>query len=895
MPFGGSRNRALIHSLARERKKTRNSSTSFDLTLSLPLSKKQDDVPREFWVSFHGLPRVDRLRDLRTARIGRLSSFVGTVTRTSEVRPELFLGAFRCLECGAAVRGVEQHFKYTEPLVCPAPACGNRRSWSLVKEESTFVDWQRLRVQESADEVPAGSLPRTIEVVLRGDVVERARAGDSVVFVGDLVAVPDVAAISAPGERIEARSAGPQGAGGGGQDGGVTGPRFLGVRELTYRLAFLACSVEDAAARDGGAAASGADNATNADGSAVLTTPDDVLASLTDAEAADLEAMRANPRAYADLARSIAPGVRGHDDVKRSVLLQLLGGVHKTTADGASLRGDINVAIVGDPSTAKSQILKYVASFLPRAVYTSGRASSAAGLTASVVRESDSGEMAIEAGALMLANGAVCCIDEFDKMDPKDQVAIHEVRVFYFDVFFRFRFFTFRASVEVGEKLERKKLTFFNPPSFLSLFFFSFSEQAMEQQTISVTKAGVQATLVARTSILAAANPAGGRYDRSKPLRYNVALPPAILSRFDLLHVMVDEPDEAADAAVAAHIVSLHQRPATALAGLAPYSTPQLQRYVRLARAYRPVLLPAAQRAIVDGYRRLRSEDAAPGSSAAYRITVRQLEALVRLSEACARARLSARVGQADVREALRLLRHSVIEVEPPPEELGGGFGDDDEDGVDDDEAAAAAVAAAAAGRREAAGGADGMEVDEDADVGAAPADDADGGNPDAAARTARQPIKVPRSKVERVKDLLLMRLRSLEEGAELVAGRNAANDEAAATAAADEEANNGGAPDASNPARAAEVGGAPVAAVRQCDLVAWYFDFQARRGALLDVDLASERALVHRIVSHLIRARGVLVVVEVPGQQAGEVTVDYRRRCVRERLLAMNPNFSDE
>ena len=796
------------------------------------------------------------------------------------MRPELFLGAFRCLECGAAVRGVEQHFKYTEPLVCPAPACGNRRAWSLVKEESTFVDWQRLRVQESADEVPPGSLPRTIEVVLRGDVVERARAGDSVVFVGDLVAVPDVAAISAPGERIESRPAGPQGGGGGGgggQDGGVTGPRFLGVRELTYRLAFLACSVEDAAARDGGAAASmGADvaaNATHADGSAVLVTPDDVLASLTDAEAADLEAMRANPRAYADLARSIAPGVTGHDDVKRSVLLQLLGGVHKTTADGASLRGDINVAIVGDPSTAKSQILKYVASFLPRAVYTSGRASSAAGLTASVVREADSGEMAIEAGALMLANGAVCCIDEFDKMDPKDQVAIHE---------------------------------------------------AMEQQTISVTKAGVQATLVARTSILAAANPAGGRYDRSKPLRYNVALPPAILSRFDLLHVMVDEPDEAADAAVAAHIVALHQRPDTALAGVAPYSTPQLQRYVRLARAYRPVLLPAARRAIVEGYRRLRSEDAAPGSSAAYRITVRQLEALVRLSEACARARLSARVGQADVREALRLLRHSVIEVEPPPEELGfgggGGFGDDDEDGLDDDEAAAAAVAAAAAARREAAGGGggagagagaggDGMDVDGEAAAAAAAAgddaQDADNNNPDAAARNPRQPIKVPRSKVERVKDLLLMRLRSLEEGAELVAGRRNAGDgeeddedaAAAAAAAADDEAanNGGGAPDASNPARAAEIGGAPVAAVRQCDLVAWYFDFQAQRGALLDVDLASERALVNRIVSHLIRARGVLVVVEVPGQQAGEVPADYRRRCVRERLLAVNPNFSDE
>ena len=590
------------------------------------LPHSQDDVPREFWVAFHALPHVERLRDLRTARVGKLTAFAGTVTRASDVRPELFLGAFRCAECGATVRGVEQHFKYTEPLVCPAPTCGNRTKWSLLKELSTFVDWQRLRVQEAPDEVPPGSLPRTVEVVLRGDAVDCARPGDRSVFAGDLVAVPDVAALSAPGERVEARRGGGASADG---DGGVTGPRFLGVRELTYRLAFVACSVEDASARAGGAGGGDAGD-----------TPDDVLASLAPCDRADVAAMAANPRVYADLAASIAPSVAGHDDVKRSVLLQLLGGVHKTTADGAALRGDINVAIVGDPSTAKSQFLKYVASFLPRAVYTSGRSSSAAGLTASVVREADTGELAIEAGALMLANGAVCCIDEFDKMDVKDQVAIHE---------------------------------------------------AMEQQTISITKAGIQATLAARTSILAAANPAGGRYDPAKPLRYNVALPPAILSRFDLLHVMVDVPDPAADAAVAAHIVRTHQAragaagdgtgvggaaPTAAPAG-APYTTAQLQRYVRYARAHAPRLTRAARTAIVDGYRRLRASDAAPGSSAAYRVTVRQLEALVRLSEAVARARLASEVTAADAREAARLVRDSISDVEAPPEELE----DEDEDG----------------------------------------------------------------------------------------------------------------------------------------------------------------------------------------------------------------------
>ena len=190
------------------------------------------------------------------------------------------------------------------------------------------------------------------------------------------------------------------------------------------------------------------------------------------------------------MAKSICPMVFGNDEIKKGVLLMLFGGVNKNTAEGIKLRGDINICIVGDPSTAKSQFLKYVHGFLPRSVYTSGKATSAAGLTATVNRDPETGEFTIEAGALMLADNGICCIDEFDKMEESDAVAIHE---------------------------------------------------AMEQQTISITKAGIQATLNARTSILAAANPILGRYDKSKTLRYNVNISPPIMSRFDLFFVVVDE------------------------------------------------------------------------------------------------------------------------------------------------------------------------------------------------------------------------------------------------------------------------------------------------------------------------------------------------------------------
>jgi len=490
------------------------------------------------------------LRKIGSDHIGNLVMVEGIVVRSTPVRPMVLKAAFKCKRCGE-ISPVNQTGQFLKvPFVCKNPDCSAKGLFEFVQEESTFIDSQDLRLQERPEDLPPGQLPRILRVKLVGsEIVDVSRPGDHVSIVGVIRAFA---------------------------------PTLRGVGKLRiFTLHLDANSIE-----------------------VLGKEPEIALPSPEDEE--KINELAKDPWIHRKIISSIAPSIYGYDHVKEAIMYLIFGGIPKTLPD-ITIRGEMNSLFIGDPGTAKSQLLQYVARVAPRGLYTSGRGTTAAGLTAAVLREKGGG-MSLEAGALVLADKGIACIDEMDKMRPEDRVAIHE---------------------------------------------------AMEQHTVSVAKGGIVATLNARTAILAAANPALGRYEPRRTVAENISLPVTILSRFDLIFVLRDVPNKDTDGKMSEHILEIHRK------GLSPIEPPipldLLRKYISYAKGIKPTLTTEALQRLKDFYLAMRSASETEGSPVA--ITARQLESLVRIAEARARAALRKEVSAEDAEAAIAIMKKSLEEV----------------------------------------------------------------------------------------------------------------------------------------------------------------------------------------------------------------------------------------
>ena len=502
-------------------------------------------------VRFKGLPVTTLLRMLGSVHIGKLVMVGGIVVRATPAKPMVTQAAFRCKRCGTVSHVPQTGPFLRAPIECSDPACRRKGPFDFVQEESNFIDSQEVRIQERPENLPPGHLPLWIGVKLFGrELVDVARPGDDVSVVGIVRAV-------AP-----------------------TLPKVGKLRMFTLHL--------DANFVD-----------------VVSKEPEKVI--ISPEEEKEILELAKDPWIHRKVIRSIAPSIYGYEHLKEAIMYLLFGGVAKRLPD-ITIRGEMNVLFIGDPGTAKSQLLQYVAKIAPRGLYTSGRGTTAAGLTAAVLRERRSGGMTLEAGALVLADKGVACIDEIDKMRPEDRVAIHE---------------------------------------------------AMEQHTVSVAKGGIVATLNARTAILAAANPALGRYNPYQTVAENISLPVTILSRFDLIFVLRDVPEKEHDARMTEHILGLHK---TGAVPVEPPVPPELLRkYISYTKNLKPVLTSEALDRLKDFYLIMRSASETEGTPIA--ITARQLESLVRVAEARARIAYRKEILAEDAEAAVAIMKRSLEEV----------------------------------------------------------------------------------------------------------------------------------------------------------------------------------------------------------------------------------------
>ena len=494
------------------------------------------------------LPEVTPIREIGAKHIGKLVMVEGIVVRSTPVQPLVVVAAFRCRACGEVTRVPQEGEFLRQPYRCQNPDCRRSGCFDFVEGESEYVDSQSLRIQELPEELPPGQIPTSLDLKAVGsDLRDAARPGDHVKVVGIVRAS---STIMPKGGR----------------------PRTLKIHVDVNNIIPVSREPESL--------------------------------NISPEEEVKIKELAKDPWIHRKLIQSIAPSMYGNEHIKEACLYLLFGGVPKKLPD-INVRGDLNVLIVGDPSTFKSQLLRYVVSVAPRGIYTSGRGTTAAGLTASVIRTEKEG-VTLEAGAMVLADRGVVAIDELEKMRPEDRVAIHT---------------------------------------------------AMEQQVVPVAKGGIVATLNARTAVLAAANPQFGRYEPRRTVIENINLPVTILSRFDLIFILRDEPNKEADAKVSRHVLGLHRTRGAAVQP--PIDQELLRKYIAYARNITPALTPEAEDRLHEFYLKMR--EASVGGSIA--ITLRQLESLIRIAEARARAALRTEVTAEDAEAAILIMNRSLHDV----------------------------------------------------------------------------------------------------------------------------------------------------------------------------------------------------------------------------------------